>query len=153
MGFTFCQSKKQDAPVAVNAAQQQPAIDSIKLKEYSVHLVKLPFTYVIKDEKGAKKQYDRAWLVKLEFEKIPKLVSLTIDFAIGDYIIPEYGGWKKGIYFKIYQTELLESLNNQEILYRLPDQDNMISTKQVFNISAYKTLKIEDERELLKKDN
>jgi hypothetical protein len=150
--FTFCSNKKQELNPVVNVSEQEPAKDSVKLKGYSIHKVKLPFTYVGLDENGVKKQYEQAWLVKLEFESFPKYTSFTVNIAIGDYILPEYGSWKKGLYFKVYDAALLEKLNNKSILYSLPGSKEMVPTNKVFTIAAYKDLTPENEREVLNKE-
>jgi hypothetical protein len=150
--FASCQNKEQgatDAPVSP-VRQERPA-DSIVFKGYSIHLAKLPFTYVTQNEKGAKLQYDEAYIVMFEVKDTMKSVSQNIAYAIGGYILPEYGGWKNGIYFKIYDRALLERLNNKEIRYRLPHQKEMVSTGKVFKVEGLKSLKLENEDDLIRK--
>lgn len=148
--LTCCQKKDQaQSSEAVSVAYQKRQDDTVILKGYSVHFVRLPFTHKMKDENGREKQYDKAWLVRFDLDKFPKLVSLKMDFAIGDYLIPEYGSTKNGIYFKIYESSLLETLNDQEIFYQPPGKPKMITTTQTFKTSNYKDLKLEEERKVI----
>lgn len=116
--YSSCQNKPQ-AVVSTNVEQAKIITqDSISLIDVTVHLVKLDFDFKHNDT-----VYKHAWLIKLQLDNMPAYPAQRIDFAIGDYIIPEYGGWEKGIYFRVYEEQLLDKLNNAEIRYKLPGDD------------------------------
>ncbi|RAV98509.1 hypothetical protein [Pseudochryseolinea flava] len=147
----FCQEKKQrvesSAVMPVTASAEQ---DSMKVVGYTIHRVRLRFEYTAKDARGEAVKYKEAWLVKLTLERMLRYPSLRVEFAIGDYIIPEYGSWEKGIYFKVYDQATFDKLSHQEIKFRLPNSVDFISTKKQFEGAANKRFAVEDEREALK---
>ena len=146
----FCQGKQQTAsPVSKVTATPQKAQDSMEVIGYTIHRVKLPFEYSTKDAKGLTAKYKEAWLVKLELKNMLRYPAQRVEFAIGDYIIPEYGSWEKGIYFKFYDQATFNKLEQQEIKFRLPNEKEFISTKKQFEGTASKKFSLEDERSVI----
>ena len=146
-----CQKKQAAAQQSNPTSASQP--EPIKLLGYTLHYVKLPFPYTpAEQQQGAKKTYTRAWLVRFELENMPTELSLQTDFFIGKYQIPEYGGWKKGIYFRIYDPADFEKLYGNEILIRSTFDKVPVSTKKNFQIGGtLDKLPIEDEDKLLER--
>lgn len=149
----LCQGKKTVPPAKTDTIVQIENIqDSMEFIGYSIHLVKLPVAYETKDAQGKSKRYTEAWLVKFELKNMPRYSAQRIDFSIGDYPISEYGGWEKGIYFRIYEKKLLEKLSSGVIRFRMPSSDTMIFTKQKFEMPASKKFDFEDEAKVLGKN-
>ena len=73
-----------------------------------------------------------------------------IEFAIGDYVIPEYGSWEKGIYVKVYDQATFDKLAQQEIKFRLPNEKEFVSTKKQFEGATTKKFSLEDERSVIR---
>lgn len=151
--FMFCQGKKTSAPqgdVAV-VVPIESIQDSIQLLGYTVHQVKLATPYSTEDALGNSKKYEQAWLVKMELGNMPKYTNRKIDFFIGDYTIKEYGGWERGIYFRIYDKALLDQLVTKEIRYRSSTSDSVLSMHKIFEVPADKKFMLEDENKVLGK--
>ena len=143
-----CRNKPSDQQQTIARPASQP--DTIRLIDQSVHFVKLSFPYVTTDEKGGKKEYTTAWLVRFRLENMPRAMGANMDFFIGDYQIPEYGGWENGIYFKIYDHALLEKLRDAEIFIRTPLDEKKTSTRQRFkDIPPPDKIPLEEEDQVL----
>ena len=88
---------------------------------YSVQLMKLKVPAVVKDEKGRKVTYDKAYVVSLDID-FPKGMDQATRLYIGDYEVPEYGGTPSGIYFKIYDPALLHRLSGKNFMYKFGER-------------------------------
>ena len=84
---------------------------------------------------------------------MPTYYSERIDFFIGDYRIPEYGGWEGGIYFKVYEEDLLRRLNNAEFLYRLPENKEVVKFDTRFKLPDLDGLEMIDEKSAIGRKN
>ena len=73
-----------------------------------------------------------------------------IDFYIGDYRIPEYGGRENRIYFRIHDPKLLESLDGQTISYQVANQGK-VSLGKKFVKPDTKTMKVVSEESVIKR--
>lgn len=152
----LCQGKKAAGAQMNNLSKdesQLPVQDSLVVMSYAIHRVKLPTEHIVTDAKGNKASYELAWLVMLELKNMPKAPAQRIDFAIGEYVVPEYGGWEKGIYFRVYDDDIMSGLNNQAISYRLSPGDKMIISRITLMVPTDKNLKLEDENDLLGRKN
>ena len=72
------------------------------------------------------------------------------DIYIGDYRVPEYGGYKNGVYFKIYDENLLRSLNDQEVSIAVAGKKKQ-SLGRKFSTADYGRLSVEEESAVLKR--
>lgn len=91
-------------------AAQEPA--ELHIKDYKILVQQLERPVMRKDAKGEKQRYEKVYVVELKgYFGGPR--AIPIDIYIGDYKIPEYGGTKDGVYFKIYDSALLEKLEGQ----------------------------------------
>jgi len=136
--------------VSGDGTDQKP----LRLKEYSVHKVKLSFPYKMKSsnlENGEEKVYETAWLVKLELENMPTTYGPKIDFFVGEYKIPEYGGWKDGIYFRIYDEKVLEMINGQQFFYQKELDAKPISLIMSLNVEDPMNMDIVAEKDVFKR--
>lgn len=73
------------------------------------------------DERGARRTYGRAYVVHVK-GSFGEPRAIPVDLFIGDYRVPEYGGTKEGIYFRIYDDTLLEKLEGRLFAYGFEGQ-------------------------------
>jgi hypothetical protein len=106
---------------AVFSQPQQKGIEEISIASYDISVQEFdkPFTKI--DEKGVKRSYKKAYVVRLR-GNFGEIGAIPVDIFVGDYRIPEYGGTKDGIYFKIYDDELLEKLEGKPLGYGFQGQ-------------------------------
>jgi hypothetical protein len=129
----------------------QDLILKLKLTGYEVHLTKAKKPYQYRtDNNTVIKKADKAYLVLLHLEPMPKVTNTRIDFYIGDYKVPEYGSTKTGIYFRIYDAALLARLKDQPISWQYGDQPRNVFENKRFQADS-KKLKIEQEETVLGK--
>ncbi len=94
--------------------KQVPEKTTISSYEILIQTFDKPITRI--DDKGEKIKYEKAYVIKL-MGNIDVSGAIPVDIYIGDYKIPEYGGTKDGIYFKIYDEKLLKDLENKPFGY------------------------------------
>ncbi|MEL6545658.1 MAG: hypothetical protein AAFQ82_13585 [Myxococcota bacterium] len=75
-----------------------------------VFKVKLDKPRRVVDARGAAKTFKEAYMIRLEV-KMPPPGGTAVRFALGEEPIDEYGSWKHGIYFWVYDEAELENLN------------------------------------------
>ena len=135
-------------------AQGQSQSDSgamiIELKEYAVYHVQGKKLYKYRDNENKLKESKTAYLVTFTFATKLKAMNTRIDFYIGDYRIPEYGGTAEGIYFRFYDPKTLESLDGQTIYYQVANQ-NKVSLGKKFIKPDTKTMKVISEETVIKR--
>jgi hypothetical protein len=91
------------------------------LKGIEVVRAELARPHTAIDAGGEKRQYTHAHVVLLEIEGL-RISGPALEVLIGDYKVPEYGGWERGIYFKVYEAALLEKLAGHEMRWRFMDR-------------------------------
>ena len=132
----------------------QAQVDSnaivLELKEYAIDHVqgKKPFKY--RDTDNKVKESKTAYLVTFIFANELKAMNTMIDFYIGNYRIPEYGGRENRIYFRIHDPKLLDSLDGQTISYQVANQ-NKVSLLKKFVKPDTKTMKVVSEESVIKR--
>ena len=131
---------------------QQQRRDSVKMQltNISVHLVQTGRPYKFRNDKNEEKQVNTAYMVLFDLKDMPKYYGPNLDFYIGSYKVPEYGETPTGIYFRIYEPELLNKLNNQPVSYRMGRQQQQPLNKS-FTVPGKANLKAENEDQLLKR--
>jgi len=136
--------------ISTTSCAQHPDQElTLQLKSVDVHLVKPVKPYQYRTDKNELKTVAQAYLVLFDFEKIPPVTNERTDFYIGDYRIPEYGGTKTGIYFRIYDPAIVNRLNNQPISWKKGNQPQKTFPGKVFTADTRK-LKPESEEAVLK---
>jgi hypothetical protein len=101
--------------------EQKRSPDPIKITGYDIYEQKLRGPMTVMDVHGAKRTYTKVYVVELKGE-FGEPSAIPLDIFIGDYKIPEYGGSKEGIYFKIYDKKLLEQLEKKPFGYGYQNQ-------------------------------
>lgn len=133
-----------------NAVQAQNKTSlTIELKEYVVHQVQGKKYYTYKDKDNKRKESKTAYLVTLTFAQKLEPMDINIDYYIGDYKIPEYGGTENGIYFRLIEPGLLEKLNNQSFSYKVGNEER-VPLKKKFVAPDVKRMKVETEESVLR---
>ena len=90
---------------------------AIRLTSYQVVQLDLRAPVVHRDSAGREQTYHRAFLVTLKGD-FPRDQGLGLELFIGDYRIPEYGGTRDGLYFRIYDPKTISGFEGKEIKYR-----------------------------------
>lgn len=104
------------------AAQERVTYqEEIRITGYEIRVqeFKKPFERI--DEKGAMRRYSKAYVVHVR-GSFGEPRAIPVEVYIGDYKVPEYGGTKDGIYFKIYDEELLQRLNGKPFGFGFENQ-------------------------------
>lgn len=131
-------------------ASQRESLERLELRlsGQEVHRVELDVPYTTTNMKGQKRQYSEAFIVLLKLE-YPPFRGPAVEFFIGDYRVPEFGGWREGVYFKVYDPELLTQLTGQEMRYRIPDHE-IQSFNETLKVPPLKDLIVLPEKEILR---
>jgi hypothetical protein len=106
------------AASAVSPVSQTPRAEKLHLGKIEVSRLALDRAVRQPDAAGAPKDWTEAYLVRLEMER-PSFWNELVRLYVGDWQVPEYGGWQRGIYFKVYDPALLTRLNGGELRYRI----------------------------------
>ena len=101
---------------AQTSSQEGPS--PVALYSYEIVQLELKKPVRLRDAEGKEQSYDRAYLVTLK-GTFPRDQGIGMELYIGDYRVPEYGGTKDGMYFRIYDEKLLNSLEGKEFRYRI----------------------------------
>lgn len=135
-------------------AQVQARSDSgamvMELKEYVIDHVQGKKPYKYRDNDNKLKESKTAYLVTFTFASELKTMNTMIDFYIGDYRIPEYGGRENRIYFRLYDPKLVESLDGQTISYQVANRDK-VSLGKKFMKPDTKNMKVVSEETVIKR--
>jgi hypothetical protein len=142
------QTPSSQAPAASSGAEVQPT--PLELTGVELHKVRLSYPHKLREKDGKEKVYEQAWLVLFSFKNPPPTMDTRMDFYIGDYQVPEYGGSKNGIYFRIYEESLLRSLDEKEISVGVGGKKERSLGKKL-STKDYRKLSIEEESALLKR--
>jgi hypothetical protein len=109
-------------PSLAGSSGTAPPVETLELKGYELIHLQLAQPLRRLDAAGRPVTFSDAYLVRLEVAK-PQGWDELVRFYVGDYQVPEYGGWERGIYFKIYEPALLTRLAGGELRYRIGSGD------------------------------
>ena len=104
-------------PVQAQTNNQEKS-SAVELRSYEIVQLELKSPVRLRDAEGKEQSYDHAYLVTLK-GTFPRDQGIGMELLIGDYRVPEYGGTKDGIYFRIYDEKTLNSLEGKEFRYRI----------------------------------
>lgn len=121
-------------------AQQKKPSGPVTISAYDIYEQRLKQPMTVMDIRGVKKTTEKIYIVELKGE-FDEPGAIPVDIFIGDYKVPEYGGTKEGIYFKIYDGELLQRLEAKPFGYGYKDQ-KIKTFKLKFKPSLLKPFKI-----------
>lgn len=123
-------SSKKTVPILVaallvtsaNAAlgQEKPE-PAIEIRAVEIYSAPLPEPRLYRDSEGLERTAEDVLIVELEGD-FGKARAIPVEIYIGDYKVEEYGGSEKGIYFKVYDPELLSRLEGRQLAYGFQGQ-------------------------------
>ncbi len=131
-------------PSIMKAQTDEDVASPIRLESYNIVIMELKKPIIRKDLEGNEQKYNRAYLVTLK-GNFPRDRALAMELFIGDYEVPEYGGTKEGLYFKIYDPRLVQRLEEKEFRYRF-ESDEIKSFDIKFSLKEFQPLKIKKEK-------
>lgn len=103
------------------AQQREEKPREIRVSGYEIFEQDFEKPLIRLDERGARRSYTRAYVVHLK-GNFGEIRAIPVDIFIGDYKVPEYGGTKEGVYFRIYDEKLLEKLEGRPFAYGFQGQ-------------------------------
>lgn len=118
-------------------------LPAVQLVSYEIVRLELKQPVRLRDSEGKEQSYDRAYLVTLK-GTFPRNQGLGMELYIGDYRVPEYGGTRDGIYFRIYDDKLLTRLEGKEFRYRFASKE-IRSFDMRFSLKSKGQLRVEKE--------
>ena len=92
-------------PMAGFAQKPKEDPHKINITSYEILVQELKKPYIKIDGKGMKRSYTKVYIIKLK-GYFGEVGAIPVDIFIGNYKVPEYGGTKDGIYFKVYEEKL-----------------------------------------------
>jgi hypothetical protein len=118
-------------------------LPAVQLLSYEIVRLELKSPVRLRDSEGKEQSYERAYLVTLK-GTFPRNQGLGMELYIDDYRVPEYGGTRDGVYFRIYDDKLLARLEGKEFRYRFASKE-IRSLDMRFSVKSKGQLKVEKE--------
>lgn len=132
------------SPSALHPQAREVSRPAISLSSYDVVLLELKKPFVMRDREGKPQSYDRAYVVTLK-GRFPADQALGMELFIGDYRVPEYGGTRDGLYFRIYDEKLLARLEGKDFRYRFATKE-IHSFNIRFSVERFQPFKLSKEQ-------
>lgn len=114
LGFAGCQAPLDpgvEAQEQGNEARKEEPMELRSVEVYEVMLEK-PARHV--DAAGEMRTWDTAYMVRLGLPE-PPAMGPRLDVFLGEERLGEYGGWEGGIYFWVYDSARLETLDEKPV--------------------------------------
>lgn len=143
---TETSSSHTQTPSPATEVKHEP----LELTSIEIHKVRLSYPQKLREKDGKERVYEQAWLVLLTFRNLGPVTDTGMDLFIGDYRVPEYGDFKGGIYFRVYDESLLRSLDEKEISVGVGGKKTQSLGKKL-STKDYGKLSIEEESAVLKR--
>jgi hypothetical protein len=129
-------------------ADSQQREEQLRLEGYDVAFVRLERPHTVRDSLGEERTYNEAFLVRLMVPH-PGFWGERVNYFIGDFWVPEYGGWEQGVYFKVYERALFLSLDSLDVRYRIGSDGPVRSFDRTFVIGRLPSQPEMSEREAI----
>jgi hypothetical protein len=142
-GFLFLSLLAGGLTPVLAQTEGHDRLPAVQLVSYEIVRLELKNPVRLRDSEGKEQSYDRAYLVTLK-GTFPRNQGLGMELYIGDYRVPEYGGSRDGIYFRIYDDRLLARLEGKEFRYRFASKE-IRSLDMRFSLKSKGSLKVEKE--------
>jgi hypothetical protein len=117
VSLSYCSLLAGFLPAQAQTNNQEKAA-TVGLNSYEIVQVELKKPVRLRNAEGKEQTYERAYLVTLK-GTFPRDQGIGMELFIGDYRVPEYGGTKGGVYFRIYDEKILNSLEGKDFRYRI----------------------------------
>ena len=119
--------------VSCSAPSESPAArEAVTITGYELSHVQLSSSRQARGVDGKIRNWKSAYIVRLN-TTMPEQEGLHPNFYIGDWRVPEYGGWKGGVYFYIYDPKRLEMLDGKSFAYTAGAQSRK-ETRIIFTV-------------------
>lgn len=89
---------------------------NVRLDSYSIEKKALAAPQAARDAAGAERAFNAVYLVKVK-GIVPTNYALPVQLFIGDVPVREYGATKDGIYFKVYDPQVLKKMHGKPFRY------------------------------------
>lgn len=122
-GAVACdQTEKQTVQTPPPDQIEQPPRPDIKYSGAEGFRVRLDAPLVRPDASGTPRSWDEAFVVRLRVSRPPSPGPAFEVFLDGDSV-GEYGGWKEGIYFWVFDPREMDGLDGRALSYRFAGGD------------------------------
>lgn len=142
-----CQARDTTAPQKKPGSGAPRVAREVELLGYSIHRVALAHPHRVRGADGREREIGEAYLVRLEMI-LPRPGGPAMELYVGETRIREYGGWKGGLYFKLYEASELKRLAGGEVSWRWPERERVASGRRL-EVDDMKALSLEDESDVL----
>ncbi|TCS33749.1 hypothetical protein EDC30_11539 [Paucimonas lemoignei] len=92
------------------------AANNVRLDSYSIEKKALVAPQAARDAAGAERSFHAVYLVKVK-GIVPTNYALPVQLFVGDIPVREYGATRDGIYFKVYDPQVLKKMNGKPFRY------------------------------------
>ena len=116
------------------AAPAVLAAPNVRLDSYAIEKRPLSATLQVQDAGGGARSINHVYVVRIK-GVVPTNFAHPVQIFIGDMAIREYGATKDGIYFKVYDPQVLRQLHGKPFKYVMHGQPGK-QTALVFNAPA-----------------
>lgn len=89
---------------------------NVRLDSYSIEKKSLAAPQAAKDAAGVERAFNAVYLVKVK-GVVPTNYALPVQLFVGDIPVREYGATKDGIYFKVYDPQVLRQMHGKPFRY------------------------------------
>lgn len=99
------------------------------------------------DISGIDRPWSQAYMVRLAIST-PPAMGPVLELYVGNERIPEYGGWKEGVYFWVYDPQKLQQLNGRPISYRFASNRQLpLGTLDIGDQQQFRQVRQQDLRQ------
>lgn len=142
-----CQATETTAPPKEPGVGSPRVAREVELRGYSIHRVALAHPHRVLGADGREREFGEAYVVRLEMT-LPRPGGPAMELYVGETRIREYGGWKGGLYFKVYEASKLERLAGGEVSWRWPERERVASGRRL-EVDNLQALSLEEEAHVL----
>ncbi len=102
--------------VNCTGTSEKPVKEPVTISGYELLHVKLSPSRKSRGVDGEVRNWESAYIVRL-ITTMPEQEGLHVNFYIGGWKVPEYGGWKGGVYFYVYDPARLKWMDGKPFAY------------------------------------
>lgn len=142
-----CQATDTTAPPEEPGVGSPRDAREVELRGFSIHRVALARPHRMLGAGGRERTFREAYVVRLEMT-LPRQGGPAMELYVGETRIREYGGWKGGLYFKVYEASELKRLAGGEVSWRWPERERVASGRRL-EVDNLQALSLEEEADVL----
>ncbi len=95
---------------------------TVVLESIEILYVELDNPVLARDAEGKPQKFNTSYMVRLGLKTSGVPNGPAFNIYVGKHRISELGGWKRGVYFHVYDPTLLKQLAGGEIFYRIGNE-------------------------------